>query len=129
MPFAKHLNVLIADDTSVSRALICAGLDELGILSYRIAKDGEEALKAMMASPAHLVISDFNMPKLDGLALLRALREYAPTSKVGFILITGRSDKALIEQGRKWGLNNFITKPFTTQGLKACIEAVTGKLV
>jgi two-component system chemotaxis response regulator CheY len=129
MPYAKQLDIMVVDDTFVSRALICDGLDQLGIERRRIAKDGEEALKAMMAAPAHLVISDYEMPKLNGLALLRALREYAPTSKVGFILVTGRGDKALIDEGRKWGLNNYLAKPFTPPGLKSCIEAVTGKLV
>jgi two-component system, chemotaxis family, chemotaxis protein CheY len=128
VPFAKHLSVLIVDDTSVSRALICNGLDEVGILNRRIAKDGEEALKSMMATPAHLVISDFNMPKLDGLGLLRALREYAPTRNVGFILVTGSDDRTLIERGRNYGLNNYLPKPFTTQTLRTCIEAVVGKL-
>lgn len=129
MPFARHLKVLVADDTSVSRMLLLGGLDEIGIPNQRVTADGEAALKAMMAKPAHLVISDYNMPKLDGLGLLRALREYAPTSKVGFILVTGRSDRPLIEQGRKWGLNNVLAKPFTTQGLRTCIESAVGKLV
>ncbi|MFM9942563.1 MAG: response regulator [Hyphomicrobiaceae bacterium] len=129
MPFAKHLGVLVVDDTSVSRALMCNGLDEIGIVGYRIARDGEEALKAMMTTPAHLVISDFEMPKLDGLRLLRALREYTPTRATGFILVTGSGDRSLIEQGRKFGLNNYLAKPFTTPSLKACIEAVVGKLV
>ena len=48
-----------------------------------------QAFKAMQTSPAHLVISDLNMPGLDGIGLLKALREYRPTSKVGFILVTG----------------------------------------
>jgi two-component system, chemotaxis family, chemotaxis protein CheY len=129
MPFAKHLDVLVVDDTSVSRALICNGLDEIGVLAHRIARDGEEALKALMVKPAHLVITDFEMPKLNGLGLLKALREYAPTSKIGVILVTGRGDKALIEQGRKLGLNNYLAKPFTTAQLRACVEAITGKLV
>lgn len=129
MPYAKHLNVMVVDDTTVSRALLCGGIDELGIHDYRIAKDGEEALKMLMAKPAHLVLSDLNMPKLDGLGLLRALREYKPTSNIGFIIVTGRDDKSAIEQARRLGLNNYIAKPFTTAGLRACIEAVTGKLV
>lgn len=129
MAFMKQLTVMVVDDTSVSRALVCDGLDQIGINNVRVAKDGEEALKMMMAAPSHLVISDFNMPKIDGLQLLRALREYAPTRKVGFVLVTGRSDKSLIEQGKKYGLNNFLAKPFTVPALKQCVEAVVGKLV
>ena len=127
MPFAKHLDVMVVDDTFTSRALTCGSLDELGI-SYRVAGDGEAALKLLMAKPSHLVISDYNMPKMDGLGLLRALREFAPTRKTGFILVTGKGDRTLIEEGRKWQMNNFLMKPFTTASLKTCIEAVVGKL-
>jgi len=129
VPFLNQLEVLVVDDTSTSRALICGALDACGIMNHRVAKDGEEALKVMMAKPAPLVISDMQMPKLDGIGLLRALREYAPTRRVGFILVTGLSDKAIIQEGKKFGLNNFLMKPFTPESLKGCIEAVTGKLV
>lgn len=129
MPFLNQLEILVVDDTSTSRALMCGALDECGIRNYRVAKDGEEALKAMMIKPAPLVISDMAMPKLDGIGLLKALRQYAPTSRVGFILVTGLSDKRIIEEGKKFGLNNFLMKPYTSTSLKACIEAVTGKLV
>jgi two-component system chemotaxis response regulator CheY len=124
----QQLSILVVDDTSVSRALITDGLDQIGLKGFRIAKDGEEALKIMMTAPSHLVISDYNMPKIDGIQLLRALRQHGPTSKVGFILVTGKGDKALIDEGKKWGLNNFLAKPFTVPGLKTCIEAVVGKL-
>ncbi len=128
MPFAKHLDVLVADDTSVSRALICNSLEEIGITRVRVENDGKSALDKLMMKPAHLVISDYNMPGLNGLDLLRALRDYQSTRAVGFILVTGRAERALIEEGLKWGLNNYLAKPFTTLSLKACIEAVTGKL-
>lgn len=129
MPFAQHLKIMVVDDTSVSRILMSDSLAAIGIKNVTLAADGEQALKAMMASPCHMVISDFNMPKLDGIQLLKALREYAPTRQVAFILVTGRGDKALIEQGKKLGLNNFLPKPFTAQSLKGAIEAVVGKLV
>ena len=91
-----------------------------------MAADGEQGFKAMMAKPAHLVISDFNMPKLDGLAFLRAVRSYPPTQKAAFILLTGRGDKELIERAQKLGVNNVIAKPFTLPVLKSQIEAVVG---
>ncbi|MCB1380161.1 MAG: response regulator [Alphaproteobacteria bacterium] len=129
MPYMQHLKVLVADDTSVSRMLLVDALSQIGIRNVTLAGDGEQALKSMMASPCHIVFSDFNMPKLDGLQLLRALREYGPTSKTVFILVSGKGDKAVIEAGKKFGLNNFLLKPFTVPGLKTCIEAVVGKLV
>ena len=129
MPFAKHLKVLVVDDTSTSRMLVCSCLNELGITNIGIAKDGEEGLKTMMSGGFHLVLSDFEMPKVNGLQLLKALREYAPTRNAGFILVSGKGDRSVIEEGRKFGLNNYLAKPFTTQTMRACLETVVGKLV
>src|ERR1700691_4724838 len=118
MPLRDQLRILVVDDTSVSRALICDGLDQLGMMNISIARNGEEGLQAMVAQPSHLIISDLNMPKLDGIGLLRAVREYEPTKKAAFILVTGRADRAVIQQGRKYGLNNVLAKPFTLAALK-----------
>ena len=129
MPFMQHLKVMVVDDTSVSRMLLVDGLNEIGIKNTVLAADGEQALQLMMQGPCHIVFSDMNMPKLNGLQLLKALREYAPTRQCCFILVTGKGDRAMIEEGKKYGLNNFLAKPFTSATLKAAIEAVVGKLV
>ena len=128
MTIANKLEVMVVDDTSVSRMLITESLAEIGITNLSLAKDGKQALSALMKKPVHLVISDMFMPGLDGLGLLKALREYKPTSRIGFILVTGSADKSLIERGRQHGLNNFIAKPFSTKTVRAAIEAVVGKL-
>ena len=129
MPYMQHLKVMVADDTSVSRMLLVDGLNEIGIKNTVLAADGEQALQLMMSTPCHIVFSDMNMPKLNGLQLLKALREFGPTRQCCFILVTGKGDRAMIEEGKKYGLNNFLAKPFTTATLKAAIEAVVGKLV
>ena len=129
MPYMQHLKVMVADDTSVSRMLLVDGLNEIGIKNTVLAADGEQALQLMMSAPCHIVFSDMNMPKLNGLQLLKALREYTPTRQCCFILVTGKGDRAMIEEGKKYGLNTFLAKPFTTATLKAAIEAVVGKLV
>ena len=128
MSILQKLELMVVDDTSVSRMLITESLAEIGVKNISMAKDGKQALAALMAKPVHLVISDMNMPGLDGLGLLKALREFKPTSKIGFILLTGSADKSLIERGRQFGLNNFIAKPFSTKAVKTAIEAVVGKL-
>jgi two-component system, chemotaxis family, chemotaxis protein CheY len=129
MPSAKQLKVMIVDDTSVSRMLLFEGLTSFGLTDVRVSSDGEQALKMMISSPCHLVVSDYNMPNMDGLQLLWALREHAPTRGCGFILVTGKGDRTLIEQGKKLGLNNFLMKPFTNEGLRKCVEQVVGKIV
>ena len=128
MSLADKLKVMVVDDTSVSRALIVDALDQMGVRGVVIAKDGAQALTALKTQPVHLVISDMNMPGLDGLGLLKGLREHKPTSGVGFILVTGSADKTLIDRGRQFALNNYVTKPFTVAQLRGAIEAVVGKL-
>ena len=86
------------------------------------------ALDAMMSKPRHLVISDYHMPNMDGLELLKSLRGFKPTSKCGFILITGQADAHTIAQGKVLGMNNVLKKPFTVDGLKSCIQSIVGKL-
>jgi len=128
MSLAEKLRVMVVDDTSVSRALIVDALDQMGVRGVAIAKDGAAALTALKTQPVHLVISDMNMPGLDGLGLLRRLRENKATARIGFILVTGSADKTLIERGRQFALNNYVTKPFTVAQLRGAIEAVVGKL-
>lgn len=128
MALRDQLRVLVVDDMSTSRGLIMQALDGMGIRQVGYATDGPSALQTIEAAPAHLVISDYNMPGMDGLQLLQALRSNARTKGVGFILITGRADAGLIDLGRRFGMNNFLKKPFTPQDLRACIEAVVGRL-
>lgn len=126
MSLKDTLRIMVVDDMSTSRALVMQALDEIGIRHVDHRNDSGQALRSLVASPVHLVLSDYNMPGLDGLQLLEALRQNKSTHGIGFILITGRADKALIDRGRQLGMNNFLMKPFTTASLKACIQAVTG---
>lgn len=128
MIFKQHFKVLIVDDHRTSRMVICDALGQLGITQISFAVDGEEALKAMMSAPAHMVISDFNMPKLDGLQLLKAIRSYGPTARTPFIILSGHGDKELIQKAAALRVNNFLVKPITVPVLKQAIEAVVGKL-
>lgn len=128
MPAPGAIKTLIADDQQSMRSLIRTSLNALGITQTREAADGEDALRALLAQPANLVITDFNMPKLDGLGLLRAIRAHGPTSKTAVIMLTGRADRELVQRAVQFGVNNYLVKPFTTQTLKEKIEAVFGPL-
>ncbi|WP_279483727.1 response regulator [Aureimonas sp. SK2] len=128
MSFVQHLKVMIVDDHRTSRLLIYEALTQLGITQVVYAVDGEQALKQMMATPCHIVISDFNMPKLDGLQLLKALRSYGPTKKTPFFILTGKGDRALVQQAAAAGANNILAKPITVPVLRKTLEAVLGPL-
>lgn len=128
MSLRDQLRILVVDDMSTSRGLITQALDAMGIRQVGYAIDGPNALQTLEKTQVHLVISDYNMPGMDGLQLLHAIRNDSKTKGLGFILITGRADREIIETGRRLGMNNFMKKPFTPPDLKACIEAVVGRL-
>jgi two-component system chemotaxis response regulator CheY len=89
---------------------------------------GDVALDKATRQGFHIVISDHHMPGMTGLELLARLRSQKSTARIGFILISGSMNKAVLGDAQKWGLNNFLPKPFDTAKLKACLETVTGKL-
>jgi two-component system, chemotaxis family, chemotaxis protein CheY len=126
MPAAAAIETLIVDDQQSIRSLVRTGLNQIGIVNTREASDGEDALRALIAKPALLVISDFNMPKLDGLGLLRAIRAHEPTRKCAFIMLTGRADRDLVQRAAQYGVNNYLVKPFTVATLREKIEEVFG---
>jgi two-component system, chemotaxis family, chemotaxis protein CheY len=128
MPAASALKVLIVDDQLTIRSLVRNGLRELGVTETREAPDGEEALAHLVAAPSHLVITDYNMPKLDGLGLLRAIRAYEPIKNTAVIMLTGRADPALVQRAAQFGVNNYLVKPFTVATLRQKMEEVFGAL-
>ena len=128
MSVADQLRVLIVDDTSTSRLLLRDALDQIGVNKVFFATDGEKALKFMMDTPAHLIISDVNMPVMDGMGLLKAVRGYKPIQRVPFIMLTGQAERSIIEAAAKLGVNNYLVKPVTVAKLKSAIEAIFGKL-
>lgn len=128
MPLASVLKVMIADDQQTSRLLIRSALAEIGITNVAMAKDGEEALQMVMKSPVHLVVSDYHMPKMNGVELLRAVRAHGPTQKSAFFLLTGVEDKEFLQLAMSLKVNNYLKKPVSVPELKKKIEAVFGAL-
>lgn len=128
MSLKNSLHVMVVDDMTVSRGLLEQALDEIGIRNVVFEREGASALRRLAASPVHLVISDFNMPGMDGLGLLEGLRSNKSTQRIGFILVTGKPDREVLVRGQKLGMNNYLAKPFSTQALRVCIEKVVGPL-
>ncbi|NBW07638.1 MAG: response regulator [Caulobacteraceae bacterium] len=128
MPAASAIHTLIVDDQMSMRGLVRTSMQQLGFREFREASDGEAALREMIGKPAHLIISDFNMPNLDGLGLLRAIRAHPPTQGAAFIMLTGRADRELVARAVQFGVNNYLVKPFTVAQLKEKLEGVFGPL-
>lgn len=128
MPMAAAFKVLVVDDQLTMRQVTRLALEEMGVRHILDANDGRAALQTATTQPLDLIISDFNMPELDGLGLLRAVRGHPAVRKLPFILVTGRGDNELVVKAAQAGVNNYIVKPFTGDVLRAKIEAVVGTI-
>jgi two-component system chemotaxis response regulator CheY len=128
MSIAEKIKVLIVDDQVTSRLLLSDALTQLGFKQITAAGDGQQGAQIMAQQPHHLVISDFNMPKMDGLGLLQVVRANPATKKAAFIILTAQGDRALVQKAAQMGANNVLAKPFTIEKMRAAIEAVFGSL-
>ena len=128
MPLAASMKIMIADDQQTSRMLIRTALNDLGVKQIEMAKDGQEALDMILRQPVHLVISDYHMPRMNGVELLRAVRANPPTKKSAFFMLTGVDNAQFLQQAVQLQINNYLKKPISTPELKKKIEAVFGPL-
>ena len=119
--------ILTVDDSASMRMLLKATLTAQG---YRIeaANDGKHGLERMHEVKPDLLITDINMPKMDGLGLLQAVRSNPATKRAAFIMLTAQGDRALVQKAAALGANNVLAKPFTIPKMQAAIEAVFGAL-
>ena len=128
MPKASQLQILVVDDQRSMRALVRSSLLQFGCARVNEAEDGVDALTKLAHMPAHLVISDLNMPRMDGLELLRNVRETDNLRDTAFIMLTSRGDGDLVRQAVALRVNNYLMKPFAMDTLKKKIESVLGPL-
>jgi two-component system chemotaxis response regulator CheY len=128
MPNVIAIKVLVVDDQNSVRQMTRMTLEEIGFRHIHEAENGVQAMETASLQPLDLIISDYNMPEMDGLGLLRAVRGHPVARKVPFILLTGRGDKELVVKAAQAGVNNYLVKPFTAAILREKIEQVMGKL-
>lgn len=128
MPVTSTLKVLIVDDQTSVRQMARLTLEEIGVRLIHEAENGTRAIEMASVQPLDLIISDYNMPEMDGLGLLRAVRSHPSARRVPFILVTGRGDRELVVKAAQAGANNYVVKPFTAEILRKKIEQVLGTL-
>ena len=128
MPAAAAIKVMVVDDQTSMRAMIRRALQDLGFKDVRDKPSAQEALAAVKSDRVHLIISDYNMPEMDGLQFLEAVRTDAVIGKTVYIMLTGSSDKEIVQKAAALGVNNYVVKPFAPAALKEKIERVFGEL-
>jgi two-component system chemotaxis response regulator CheY len=104
------LKILLADDSGVMRKIILRALNALEITDVTEAVDGAEALEFFKAETFDLVLSDWNMPNMSGLELVKAIRETG--SKVPVFMITTESEQSRVLEAIQAGASNYLVKPF-----------------
>jgi len=128
MPAAAALKVLVVDDQRNVLQVTRLALENFGVRTIHEAENGVAALQTALSQPIDLIISEFSMPEMDGLGLLRAVRGHPAVRKLPFILITRRGDRELVVIAAKAGVNDYLVKPFTEATLRHKVEEVIGKL-
>ncbi len=114
----SRIKILLVEDTAVMRKIEKKTLTALGFESICEAVDGKEAVKMLQADPAvDLVISDWNMPEMDGYELLCWIRSSAAHADLPFLMATGQGDKAQEKKAVDAGVNAFVAKPFNEEEL------------
>jgi len=120
----KKLNVLIVDDAQSMRFVINATLLNLGHYVQE-ATDGLEALKSAKKNTFDLVITDINMPNMDGFQLIEALRSLHPYKFIPILALTTQSDTTSKQKAKQLGATGWIVKPFTPERLTELVTKLT----
>ncbi|MBY8337891.1 response regulator [Alteriqipengyuania sp. NZ-12B] len=128
MPAASAIKVMVVDDQTSMRAMIRRTLQDLGFRDVRDKASATEALDDVRANRVHLIISDYNMPEMDGLQFLQEVRKDSVIGKTVFIMLTASAEKEIVQKAAEMGVNNYVVKPFTPAALKEKIERVFGAL-
>jgi two-component system chemotaxis response regulator CheY len=124
MSVNKNLKILIVDDFATMRKVIRNLLKQGGFENIVEAEDGVAALKVLESQKVDFIISDWNMPNMSGLELLKAVRADEELKEMPFLMVTAEALKDNIVAAVKAGVSNYIVKPFTAEVLNEKIEKI-----
>ncbi|NOX38402.1 MAG: response regulator [Calditrichaeota bacterium] len=118
------MKCLIVEDSIIVRRILGSVLKKLGVTHILEAGDGKTAWHYLEREPVDLVITDWNMPEMDGLELVQAIRKHERTSHIPVIMITIRDRQDDVMKAYEYQVNSYIVKPFSLKSLKEKIEQV-----
>lgn len=118
------MHVLLVDDIKSMRSMIRGLLFKVGLQKVSDAADGFEALSVLKQEKIDLIVSDWNMPKMDGLELLKAVRGDEKYKHIPFLMITAENRKENVIDAIQAGTSEFIAKPFTDGTLREKLNKI-----
>ena len=120
----KNMKILIVDDFSTMRRIIKNLLRDLGFNNTEEADDGNTGLPKLQSGNFDFLVTDWNMPGMTGIDLLRAVRADEKLKDLPVLMVTAEAKKEQIVMAAQEGVNGYIVKPFTAQTLKEKIEKI-----
>lgn len=118
------MKVLLIDDSTVMRNIQAGSLRAFGDFEIEQAPNGAAALQKIPQFKPDLILLDWNMPEMDGLTTLKAIR--AAGLRTPVIMVTTEAEKPRVVEAIKAGVTNYLIKPFTPEGLRMCVEKTIG---
>jgi len=117
-------SVLIAEDHSAARKILTVLIQKLGVTKVESVQNGVEALAKIQEQPVDLLIVDWNMPEMDGLELLKAIRADKNTERTKVLMVTADDDKGHVLQAILAGADGYLVKPVTIERLEQKLDYI-----
>lgn len=124
----KQIKILVVDDFATMRKVIRNLLKQVGYDNIVEAEDGVIALKTLKSQKIDLIVSDWNMPNMTGLELLKAVRSEEDLKSTPFLMVTAEALQDCVIAAVKAGVSNYIVKPFTAETLNDKITRILEKI-
>ena len=116
--------VLVVEDSTTMRRIITNALQRIGFADIIEAENGVDALNKLEGQKIDLVVTDWNMPEMNGAELVKVLRSMPELGEVPIVMITTRGTRDDVMTAMKLGVNGYVIKPFTPDVLKAKLELI-----
>ena len=125
----KNMSFLVVDDFPTMRRIVRSLLKELGFTNVEEAEDGQDALNKLRAGNFEFVVSDWNMPNLDGLEMLKEIRQDNALKDLPVLMVTAEAKKENIIAAAQAGANGYVVKPFTAATLEEKLNKIAEVLI
>lgn len=127
LQFGENMKILVADDMQSARESLVSMLRGMGFTDISEANDGIQALTALKKEKYDCIITDWNMPNMDGLSLVRFIRIDPAIKDLIVIMVTAQADRERVIEAIKVGITDYIVKPFTESTLREKLERIIEK--